>query len=101
MKNIASALIVLSFATPSVADEPLSAQRASIVLSDYCGPCHGAGSSGDGGIDFIDQLPRLRSSGLIVPGNAAASVIMSFQACAAHCNNAHRAAHENAAKEPS
>ena len=53
----------------------LLASSALEVLTRRCGGCH-AGSESDGGIGAIDDLDALVSSGLVVPGNAAASPLL-------------------------
>jgi len=50
-------------------------QQAYAVLQTNCASCHGPGSPGSGGINYILDFNSLISNGLAVPGNAAGSTI--------------------------
>jgi serine/threonine-protein kinase len=46
-------------------------------LDTHCAACHGAGSPGQGGFDYVDNYAQLLSSGKIVPGDPDASPIFA------------------------
>lgn len=60
---------------PGVVECVAEAAWAGQLLQDRCGGCHGPGSNGAGGFDYVDDLTRLVTSQLLVPGDPAGSPI--------------------------
>jgi hypothetical protein len=50
-------------------------QKAYIVLNNYCAQCHGASSSGLGGMTFVLDADQLIEEGLVIPRSARDSLL--------------------------
>jgi mono/diheme cytochrome c family protein len=61
--------------TSAPAGSSAIAQRAFTILRTYCASCHGPGSAGDGGIDYVLDFERLIATNQAIPGNASGSPI--------------------------
>ena len=55
--------------------DPVVNAQVSTLFQNHCVSCHGPSSGGSGGFNYITDVTQLVSKGLIVPGNAAGSLL--------------------------
>ncbi|MBS1120676.1 MAG: domain, G-beta repeat [Deltaproteobacteria bacterium] len=67
-------IVLLAGCAQARADEPVGQLDGRAVLQKRCARCH-TGARAEGDLDFITDTPRLIAEGLVIPGDAARSLV--------------------------